>query len=395
MGKLLNAASCLTLAGLALAPLQATTAQTIKVGMAQDISGPFSANGTDSRTGYDLAIKQLGGKLGGYPTEFIQTDTAGNPDNARQQVERMIQRDNIDLFTGPVASNIALAVGPQLFAKKIPYLSHNTGPSALSGKGCNAYFFGTAYQNDAYHEAAGRYASQRGFKRVSLIAPNYPGGKDAVNGFKHFYKGSVGAEIFTKVGQIDYAAEIAQIRADKPDAVYFFLPGAMGIGFIKQFVAAGLDKSVTLLSTGFSADEDIVQAVGKPMIGIYSTSHWAHDLDVPANKTFVDAYRKEYNRYPSGYAAQAYDVIMAMDAAVRQVGGKVSDREAVLAALRKADFNSVRGKFTYGNNQFPIENFYLRVVGTDAAGVVTNKLVSTVLKDYKDSYADECPLKAS
>jgi branched-chain amino acid transport system substrate-binding protein len=393
--RLRSSARCLALACLALSPLHAAVAQTIKVGMAMDISGPFSANGTDSRTGYALAMKQLNGKLGGFPVEYIQTDTAGNPDNARQQVERMLQRDDIDLFTGPVASNVALAVGPLLFGKKVPYLSHNTGPSALSGKGCNAYFFGTAYQNDAYHEAAGRFATQKEFKKVVLIAPNYPGGKDAVNGFKHFYEKGATNEIYTKVGQIDYAAELAQLRSDKPDAVYFFLPGAMGIGFIKQFVAAGLDKSITLISTGFSADEDIVQAVGKPMLGIYNTSHWAHDLDVPANKAFVAAYRKEYGRYPSGYAAQAYDVIMAMNAAVKQIGGKVDDREALLAALRKADFESVRGKFVYGNNQFPIENFYLRVVDTDANGQVTNKLVSTILKNYQDSYADQCPLKAS
>jgi branched-chain amino acid transport system substrate-binding protein len=376
--------------GIGLALAGAAQAQVpIKVGVALDISGPFAALGAEARDGFNLAIKQLGGKLGGHPVEYIQADMGGSPDQAKQLVDRMIQKDKIDLFTGPIASNIVLAVGPTLFAAKVPYLSNNAGPSQLAGAQCNPYFFGTAWQNDQYHEAAGKFAADKGFKKVVLVAPNYPAGKDAVAGFKaKFTGGTIGDEIYTKLGQIDYATELAQIRAVKPDALYFFLPGAMGINFIKQFVGAGLSKDITLVATGFSADEDVIPAVGEPMLGLFNTSHWAHDLDIPASKAFVSAFRN-----PSVYAAQAWDVVMAMDAAVKAVGGKVADKPALLAAIKKADFASVRGKFKYAANQFPVQDFYLRTVVRDGQGRITNRKLSTILTAHGDRYGTQCAMK--
>lgn len=382
-----------TLAAFASAPAHAQGSP-IKVGVALDVSGPFAGPGAEARDGFALAIKQLGSKLGGQPTEFVQTDMAGSPDQAKQLVDRFVQREKIDLFTGPIASNVALAVAPTLFAAKVPYLSNNAGPSQLAGAQCNPYFFGTAYQNDQFHEAAGQFAADQKFGRMVLIAPNYPAGKDSLTGFKRKFKGQVADEIYTKVGQIDYATELAQLRAAKPDAVYFFLPGAMGINFIKQFVGAGLSKDITLVTSGFSSDEDVIGAVGEPMLGLFNTTHWAHDLDNAANKAFVAAFRKEYGgRYPSLYAAQAYDVIMAMDAAVKATGGKVSDKEALTKAIAKAQFPSVRGNFRYANNHFPVQNFYLRSIGKNAEGRVTNKTIRTVLENYGDAYAAQCKLK--
>lgn len=376
----------------ALAPALAQ-AEPVKVGIAYDTSGPFAALGAEARDGFNLAIKQLGGKLGGQPTEFVQADMAGNPDQARQLATRFIQRDKIDFFTGPIGSNVALAVGPALFAAKIPFLSNNPGPSQFAGAQCNPYWFGLSYQNDAFHEAAGKVAADRGYKKVYAIAPDYPAGRDALAGFKRGYKTPVSEEIYTKLGQSDYAAELATLRAAKPDALYVFLPGAMGVNFIKQFVAAGLSSSIALVAPSFSADEDVIAAVGEPMLGIYNTAQWAADLDVPQNKTFVAAFRQEYGgRYPTVYAAQAYDVIMAIDAAVKQVGGKVSDREAVVKALEKADFPSVRGPFTYGKNHYPIQAYYVRQVAKDDQGHLTNKLVGKVFDRYQDVYVGECKL---
>ena len=376
------------------AQAQGTAAAPIKVGIALDVSGPFAGPGAEARDGFALAIKQLGSKLGGQPAQFIQTDMAGSPDQAKQLVDRYVQREKIDLFTGPIASNVALAVAPTLFAAKVPYLSSNAGPSQLAGAQCNAYFFGTAYQNDQFHEAAGQFAADQKFGRMVLIAPNYPAGKDSLTGFKRKFKGQVADEIYTKVGQIDYATELAQLRAAKPDAVYFFLPGAMGINFIKQFVGAGLSKDMTLVTSGFSADEDVITAVGEPMLALFNTTHWAHDLDNAANKAFVAAFRKEYaGRTPSLYAAQAFDAIMAMDAAVKATGGKVSDKDALIKALAKAQYPSVRGNFRYANNHYPVQNFYLRTVGKNAEGRITNKTIRTVLENYGDAYSAQCGLK--
>lgn len=364
-------------------------AEPIRVGVALDISGPFATIGAETRDGLNLAIEKLGGRLGGEPAEFLQQDFAGNPEQAKQLVTRFLQRDRIDFFTGPVASNSALAVGPALFAARVPYLSSNPGPSVFAGKQCNPFFF-APYQNDTYDEAAGKVANDKGYRNVVLIAPNYPAGKDHLNGFKRTYKGTVKDEIYTKVGQLDYAAEIAQIRAAKPDAVFFFLPAAMGINFVKQYGGAGLIKEIPLLAPAFSAEQDAIDAVGEPMLGILNTAHWAADLKNPANAEFVAAFAKKYNgRTPTVYAAQAYDVVMAMDAAVREVKGKVADRDAVIAALRKANFASVRGPFSYGVNNFPVQNYYLRVVDRDG-GRIRNKLVSTVMEKHQDAYVGDC-----
>lgn len=368
-------------------------AETIKVGIANDSSGPFAAVGAEISDGINLAIKMLDGKLGGHPAEFLQQDMAGNPDQARQLVNRYIQRDKIDFFTGPVGSNVALAVGPALFKAEVPFLTANPGPSQLAGSQCNPYFFAVSYQNDSFHEAAGKVASDRDYKKVFILAPDYPAGKDALNGFKRGYGQTPSEEIYTKLGQIDYAAELAQIRANKPEAVFFFLPGGMGINFIKQFVSAGLNKDTVLIGPGFSGDSDIIQAVGDPIEGMFNTAQWAHDLDVPANKKFVDAFRQSHDgRYPSVYAAQAYDAIMAMDAAVAKVDGNMKDKDALLKALKSADYESVRGKFTYGKNNFPIQPYYLRVVERDADGVLANRLVGTVFENYQDVYVDDCKL---
>ncbi len=368
-------------------------AQTVKVGIAQDLTGPFAALGAEARDGFNLAIKQLGGKLGSVPAEFIVQDMAGNPDTARQLVERLVKRERIDFFTGPIGSNVALAVGPALFADRVFYLSANAGPSQFAGSQCNPFFFGTAWQNDAYHEAAGKFAADRGFKKVAILAPNYPAGQDALNGFKRGFGKPVASETFTKLGQLDYAAEIAQLRAQAPDALFIFLPGGMGINFIKQFVGAGLSKDTQVIGPGFTADQDIIRAVGTPMLGMFNTAHWAPDMDNAASRAFVETFRKEYGRTPSIYAAQAFDAILLMDAAVREVKGKVTDKDAVRAALRKANFKSVRGDFKFGANQFPVQDYYLRVVRQTEGGELVNRTLSKVFDDHRDAYAAQCTMK--
>ncbi|HEY0294040.1 MAG TPA: ABC transporter substrate-binding protein [Bordetella sp.] len=370
--------------------LSAAHADPIKVGLALDISGPFAASGADARDGFDLAIEKLGGKLGGQPAEFIKTDYAGSPEQVTQLVNRYIQRDKISFFSGPIPSNAALAAGPALFKARIPFISSNPGPSQYAGAQCSPYFFGQ-YQNDSYDEAAGKLANSKGYKNVVIIAPDYPAGRDHMTGFKRTFTGALKGEIYTKVGQSDYAAEISQIRSDKPDAVYVFLPGGMGINFIKQYVSSGL-TAIPLVGNGSTADEDVIPAVGDAMLGMYNTAHWAHDLPIPANTEFVAAFRKKYGgRYPSGYAAMAYDTIMAMDAAVHDAGG-VGNPDALVKALANPTFKSVRGDFTYGKNHYPIQDYYLRVVAKDADGKLTNKLVDTIMTKSQDAYVGECKL---
>jgi len=364
----------------------------VKVGFVSTLSGPAAGLGVDIRDGFQLALKHLGGKLGGLPATVIIADDQQKPDTGKQIAERFIKKDKVDFMTGIVFSNILLTVAKPVFDSQTFYISANAGPSLLAGKDCNPFFFNVAWQNDNVAEAMGKWATDQGYKNVIGVAPNYPAGKDAINGFKRFFKGRMADEMYTKLGQLDYAAELAQLRAAKPDAVFFFLPGGMGINFIKQFVAAGLSKEMRLITSGFAADEDVIPAVGEPMLGTFNSSHWAHDLDNAANKKFVADFEKEYKRIPSLYASQGYDAAMLMDAAVRDTKGNLADKAAVRKALEAAKFASVRGKFKFNSNHYPVQDYFLRVVRKDEKGRITNKLMGTIFTDHADAYVGECKM---
>jgi branched-chain amino acid transport system substrate-binding protein len=367
--------------------------QKLKIGFITTLSGVNGNIGEDMKNSVELALDHLKRKVGGLDTEVIFGDDQFKPDVGRQLAEKNVKLDKVDFLTGFVFSNIMLAAVPVAFENKTIYVSPNAAPSPLAGKQCNPYFFVASWPNDAYHEAAGQHATNKGYKSVYLIAPNYQAGKDSLAGFKRFYKGNVSNEVYTQLGQLDYSAELAQVRAAKPDALYIFLPGGMGINFIKQFVAAGLSKDMQLLTPGFSSDQDVIRPVGDALLGTFDTAHWALDLDNPANKKFVAAFEKEYNRLPSLFAAQGYDAALLIDAAVRDAKGKLEDVEALRKALRAAKFESVRGPFRFNKNQYPIQNYYLRVVGRDSQGRLVNKTMGTIFKDRGDAYVQECPMK--
>jgi len=382
-------AAAATLSCVMAAPLHAADA--VKIGMITTLSGGGASLGVDIRDGFTLALKQKGGKLGGVTTELNIVDDARKVENAKQIATRMIKQDDVDVVTGIVWSNLAMAVVPSVTRAGKIYISPNAGPSALAGKNCNANYFNVAWQNDNLHEAMGQYVTDKGFKNVYLMAPNYPAGKDALAGFKRYFKGNVAAEVYTKLGQVDYAAEIANLRAAKPDAVFFFLPGGMGINFVKQYAQAGLTKDVPLFGPAFSFDEGILKAVGAAAVGTFNTSQYSHDLDNAANKAFASAFVAAYGRKPSLYASQGYDAAMLLDSAIAKVHGNVKNADAFRAALKAADFTSVRGAFKFGPNQHPVQDIYVREVVKDGAGV-TNKLVGKVFANHGDAYAADCKM---
>lgn len=386
----LGLAGCLGLA----APL-AQAADKVKVGFVSTLSGPSSALGVDIRDGFLLAVKLNGGKLGGLPAEVLVSDDQFKPDVAKQQFEKNIKRDKVDFMTGVVFSNIMLAALPEALDNNVFYLSPNAAPSSIAGKDCNPLFFAVSWPNDAYHEAAGQFANTRDMKSVYLIAPNYQAGKDSLAGFKRMFKGQVVGETYTKLGQLDYAAELAEIRAAKPQAVYIFLPGGMGINFIKQYVGAGLGKDSTLLLPGFSADQDVIKPVGDAMSGLFNTAHWSPDFSNAANQKFMAEFQKEYGRIPTLYASQGYDTALLINAAVRDVKGKLEDRAAVRKALQAAKFDSVRGSFKFNTNQYPIQNYYVRVVGNNpnGGGLINKSFGEPILRERGDAYVQDCKMK--
>ena len=376
--KMLRIAAALAAASLF---ASAAAAGAVKVGMITTLSGGGAGLGIDVRDGFMLAVQQSGSQ----DVELVVKDDQRKPDIAVQIADEMIQSDKVDVLTGIIWSNLAMAVVPSAVRQGKFYLSPNAGPSALAGEGCHENYFNVAWQNDNLHEAAGAYANTAGFRNSFILAPNYPAGKDALTGYKRHYEGNIANEIYTQLGQNDYAAEIAQIRASDADSVFFFLPGGMGIAFMKQYAQSGVDTP--LVGPAFSFDQGILQAVGDAALGVKNTSQWSKDIDNEANRAFVEAFQAEYGRLPSLYASQGYDTANLLLSAMAVAD--VSDADAFREALRVADYASVRGEFAFASNHHPVQDIYVREVVREG-DVLTNKIIGIVLEDHANAYVEMC-----
>ena len=370
----------------------AMAADAVKIGMITTLTTKAGYLGEEIRDGFQLAIDEGGGRLGGVPVELLVEDDGRKPERGKQIAERYIKRENINIITGIVFSNVAMAVVPKVVRSDVFYVSPNAGPSKLAGSGCHENYFNVAWQNDNLHEVTGKFVTDQGYGNVYMLAPNYPAGKDSLAGFKRFYKGKISGEVYTKLGQSDYAAELAALRAARPDAVFFFLPGGMGINFLKQYSQAGLSKEIPVFGPAFSFDERLLKAVGDAAVGVHNGSQWNRDLDNAANKAFVDSYNETYGRYPTLYASQGYDAARLIGSALAAVGGNVDDADGFRNALRQAKFDSVRGAFRFGPNQHPIQDLYVREVVKDDSGNYTNRTVKKVFSDHADAYAKDCKM---
>jgi len=380
-----------TIAGLALSLAAASAfAQTpVKIGMITTLSGPGGYLGEDVRDGFKLAIQD--GKLGGVPVELVVEDDALKPGQGKQIAEKFMKTDGMKILTGIIFSNVAGAVVPDIVDNGGLYVSPNAAPSNFAGKECNKNYFVVSWQNDSLHESAGQNATNLGYKKAFILAPNYPAGKDALTGFKRFFKGEIAGEVYTRLDQTDFAAEMAQIRAANPDVVFQFHPGGLGIAFLRQYDQAGLKGKIPMVLAAPSLDAVTLAAVGDAAEGINVSSHWNSDFDNPANKAFMAAWTKAYNRPATYYSSQGYDTGLAIASALKATGGKV-DVEALDAALKKADFQSVRGKFKFGSNQHPVQDWYALRAERGADGKLALVTKGTVLKDHGDAYAAQCKL---
>lgn len=378
-------------AGLTLLAGQAMAADTVRIGYVTTLSGPASVIGKHMKDAVELGMEHVGGKVGGLETELYWGDDQQKPDVGKQEVAALMKRDRVQFVAGIIWSNVMMAVYDSVVRADTFLISSNAGPSPIAGAKCNENFFSVSWQNDQTPEAMGKYLQDKGINDIYLIAPNYQAGKDMLSGVQRYYKGNVVAEVFTQLGQSDYQAELTALRAAKPKAVFVFLPGGMGINFIKQYDQAGLRAEIPLY-TAFTADAVSLPAVKEAALDVLGTQTWSPDLDNPVNKKFVADFRAKFGYIPSYYAAQAYDTIMFLDAAVKKVGN-VSNRDALRAAMRSGDFPNTRGSIKFNNNHFPIQNFYLRKVVKAADGSFTTQIVDTVFENHGDSYAKDCPMK--
>jgi branched-chain amino acid transport system substrate-binding protein len=379
----------LATAGILAASIGAAQAQEkLKVGIMVTLSGPSAVLGQQARDGFQLAVRQLGGKLGGVETEVVVVDDELKPDVAVTKVRGMIERDQVNFVVGPIFSNVLQAIHKPVVESNAFLISPNAGTSNFAGAQCSPNFFVTSYQNDQNHEVLGKYAQDKGFKRVFLMTPNYQAGRDSMAGFKRHFKGEVVAELYTPLGQLDFSAELAQIAAARPDALFTFMPGGMGVNLVRQYRQAGL-ANIPFLSA-FTVDESTLPAQQDAALGFFGGANWAPNMDNPQSKAFVAAYEAAFNSVPGTYAMQAYDAALLIDAAIKGAGGKVSDRNAVRAGLRKADFKSLRGDFKMGLNGFPIQDFYLVQAAKRPDGKFQTEIREKVFDDYVDVYAKDC-----
>jgi branched-chain amino acid transport system substrate-binding protein len=376
-------------AALAFAVNGAAAQDKIRIGLIYTLSGPPSVLGQQSKNAFELAVKDLGGKMGGKDVELFVTDDTLKPEVAIQKVHELLERDKVEIIVGPIFSNILQAIHKPVIDSGKILISTNAGASSFAGALCNPRFFVTSYQNDQIYATLGKVANDKGYKRVYAMVPNYQAGKDALAGFKSTFKGTIVEESLVPLNNLDFNPELSKLAAAKPDALFTFMPGGLGIALIKQMNQAGLKGKFPIISA-FTADEATLPVLGEAADGIFGSLTWAPTTDNPQNKKFVAAYEAAYHAIPASYAMQAYDAAMLIDSAVRAVKGNVSDSKALSAALKKADFKSLRGPFKFNVNGYPIEDFYLTKVVKRADGKYQTSIVEKVFADSADPYAKDC-----
>ena len=367
--------------------------KSVKIGFITTLSGPQGVIGEHMKNSVELALDHLGRKMGGLPVEVIYGDDQFKPDVGVQVAQEMLSKHQVDFVSGIIWSNVMMAVSPTVTSKGKIMVGTNAGPSPLAGAQCNKLHINVSWQNDQTPEAMGKYMQDEGISDVYIMAPNYQAGKDMLTGFKRYFKGRIVDEVYTKMGQSDYQAELSQLRAKKPKAVFVFYPGGMGISFLRQYSEAGLRSQFPLYSV-YTVDEITIPAVKHAALGQIETRYWSPDLKNAANQKYVADYRKKYGKWPVFYGAQSYDGMLLIDSAVRATKGNLKDTDALIRAMRKADFSSIRGKFTFGNNNHPIQNFYLlKTVAGPAGQDPVMEIQKAVFTNHKDAYAGECKLK--
>ena len=379
------------LAALSTAP--AAAQQSVKIGFISTFSGPTAVIGNDMRNSFELALDHLGRKIGGKPVEVIYEDDQQKPEVGVQKSQKLVESDKVDFVIGYIWSNVLLASLKPVVDSQTFLISANAGPSQIAGEQCSPYFFSTSWQNDQTPQAMGTYMTQKGVKTAFLIGPNYAAGKDMLTGVRTTFKGQVIGEELTKwPDQLDFSTELSKVRAAKPEAVFVFYPGAAGVQFLTQYAQSGLKGQIPLY-TAFTVDAITLPLQKDLALGVPGAQEWVNDLPNDANKKFVADFRSKHKNYPSFYGAQSYDAANFVNSAVVAVNGDLTKKDAMRAEMRKANYASVRGPYKYGNNHFPIQNFYLQDVVKDAQGNLTLKTEATIVKDSQDQFHEKCPMK--
>ena len=382
-----------TVALIALGMAPAAAQQSVKIGFVSTFSGPTAVIGNDMRNSFELALDHLGRKMGGKPVEVIYEDDQQKPEVGVQKSQKLIESDKVNFVVGYIWSNVLLASLKPVVDSQTFLISSNAGPSQIAGEQCSPFYFSTSWQNDQTPQAMGTYMTQKGVKSAFLIGPNYAAGRDMLTGVRSTFKGQIiGEELTRWPDQLDFSTELSKVRAAKPESVFVFYPGAAGVQFLTQYAQSGLKGQIPLY-TAFTVDAITLPLQKELALGVPGAQQWVNDLPNDANKKYVADFRAKHKNYPSFYGAQSYDAVNLVNSAVMAVNGDLSNKDAMRAEMRKANYASVRGPYKYGNNHFPIQNFYLQDVVKDAQGNLTLKTVETIVKDSQDNFHTKCPMK--
>lgn len=376
----------------ALLSVMAQAPEPMRIGfLSTQSGGPVAGLSTEKRQGWELALKQLGGKLGGVPVEMFYADDANNPGMGKQSYERLVKQNKIDVLTGIVTTPVIFALAPAVAQDKVIFLNSNVTERVLGGEKCSPFFFTTGWHVDGINESMGKLLRQQGRKKVFVMGGQWPAGREHIAAFKRGYGDTVAGEAYFKMGQIDFSAEIAQMRAAEPDAIYVFAFGPHSVNFMKQYAQAGL-KRIPLYGPSPLADEGTIPASGDAAMEVVSSGHWNDDLPTDANRRFVAAYVAEYKKDPTMFSEQGYTTALLLDAAVRAAGGNFKDRAALRKALLSVKVDAPRGPLSLAADGSPVQNVYLRKVGKNTKGEITNLTQRTIASSVTPDNAGECKL---
>lgn len=367
-------------------------ADPVKIGVILPQTGVGGILAKQMQAAIELAMTHLDGKIGGQPTEITWGDSQAKVDVAKQLADEMVKSKKVNFVVGPLFSSEMMAVYGPVARTDTFVISPIAGPAPIAGQNCAANFFNVSSQNDQQAEAMGAYLQKLGVKRAYLMTTNNQAGKDMITGFKRFYKNEIAGEVYTRFGQVDFAAELSELRNAQPDATFIFYPGDMGVQFVKQYAQAGIMKASPLY-TVWTVDQASLPAIGSEAVGVKSANVWSIDLPNTTNVRFVKDFSSKNGFLPNDYAAHAYDSIMLIDSAVKSVKGDMSKIDDLRTALTQARFESNRGKFAYNSNHFPIQNYYVREVVKGENDLLVTKTIETVMTDQKDVYFQDCKLK--
>ena len=366
--KIAYAALFATAAALMSTASMAQPSGKLKVGLMLPYTGTFASLGNAIENGFKLYVAEQGGKIAGREVEFVKVDDESDPSKATDNVNKLVKRDNVDVLIGSVHSGVAMAMAKVAKDSGTLLIVPNAGADAVTGPMCATNIYRSSFSNWQPGYAMGEVMAKRGIKKVATITWKYAAGDESVKGFKEAFEksgGTVIKELSLPFPNVEFQALLTDIAASKPDAVFSFFAGGGAVKFVKDYAAAGLNKTIPLFGSGFLT-EGTLEAQGSDAENIFTALHYADSLNVAKDKTFRLAYAKTYKLQPDVYAVQGYDAAQILGIGLNAVKGDVSKKAEFAKAVEAAKIDSPRGVFTLSKAHNPVQDFYLRkVVGKE------------------------------